>query len=145
MRVFLDTNVLLDVLDADRPFHADSTRIFKAVESQPLDLVLTGLSLVNTEYILRRQGVPKQKLRAFLATLCSFCATASTDLPQLEGAISADWPDFEDAVQYHAALTHGRVQVIVTNDVPGFKESRIPVMTPGEFALKYLDALEGRP
>lgn len=142
MKVFLDTNILLDVLDASRPFHASSTKIFEAVDSQPLELVLTGLSLVNTEYVLRRQGVPKAKLRAFLGTLCTLCRTASTDLPQIEGALGVDWPDFEDAVQYHAALAHGRVQVIVTNDIPGFRRSRIPVMTPGEFTSKFLEAAD---
>lgn len=140
MKVFLDTNILLDVLDASRPFHSSSTKIFEAVDSHPLELVLTGLSLVNTEYVLRRQGVPKAKLRSFLGTLCTLCSTASTDLAQIEGALSADWPDFEDAVQYHAALAHGRVQVIVTNDILGFRRSRIPVMTPGVFATKFLEA-----
>lgn len=140
MKVFLDTNILLDVLDASRPFHASSRRIFASVENLPLELVLTGLSLVNTEYVLRRQGVPKAKLRAFLGTLCALCSTASTDLPQLQGALGVDWPDFEDAVQYHAALAHGRVQVIITNNVHGFRRSKIPVMTPGEFERKFLEA-----
>lgn len=138
MRIFLDTNVLIDNLDASRPFHLASTRILRAAEDGLVEPIITGLTLVNTIYVMGRMGATPNKLRRYAAVILDHCAVASTDMPELQGAIHIKWPDFEDAVQYHAALHAGHVQAFITGDVEGFIHSRIPVLDPQAFVDQHL-------
>jgi len=100
--------------------------------------VLTGLTLINALYAVRKAGHSARQVRAVVEVILSIVIVASTDMPQLQAALGSEWPDFEDAVQYHAALSTGRVEFIVTSDQKGFKTSRIPVLSPREFVEGYL-------
>ena len=138
MRIFIDTNVLVDLLHEQRPAHQASKLIFRAAEDRRLELMLTGLTLVNALYSVRKAGLDKRQLRTVVAEVLSVAMVASTDMAQLQAALVSDWPDYEDAVQYHAALSVGRVEAIVTSDANGFKGSRIEVLTPEQYIAKYL-------
>lgn len=140
MRAFLDSNILIDQFDAARPAHAFSTRILLSMEDGKVEPVITGLSICNMVYVLRRTGMPHEKLMRYVGVLLHHCTIASTDLVQLDAAMKGGWPDFEDAVQYHAALASGRVEAIITSDTKGFKAARIPVLTPEQFVKEHLEA-----
>jgi len=77
-------------------------------------------------------------LLAILSIILSIALIASTDMPQLQAALNSTWTDYEDAVQYHAALSSGRIQFLVTSDRAGFKGSRITVLTPERFVAAHL-------
>lgn len=47
-------------------------------------------------------------------------------------AIQSDFSDFEDAVQYHTALS-GNIDAIITRNPKDYINSAIPVYTPSEF------------
>jgi len=49
-----------------------------------------------------------------------------------ELALNSDFKDFEDAIQYFTAIENGQ-DLIITRNQQDFKESKIPVMTAGEF------------
>ena len=138
MRVFIDTNVLVDMMVRERPSYPASRSILRAAEESRITLVFTGLTLVNALYAIRKAAFSRKELRAILDVLLSISDIASTDMPQLQAALDSDWSDFEDAVQYQAALSAGRVEAIVTSDAKGFKGSRIPVVTPEEFLERLL-------
>lgn len=138
MRIFIDANVLVDMMDAHRAEHAASKRILRAAEDRRVELVLTGLTLINALYAVRKAGHSARQVRAVVEVILSIVIVASTDMPQLQAALGSEWPDFEDAVQYHAALSTGRVEFIVTSDQRGFKTSRIPVLSPRDFVEGYL-------
>jgi len=138
MRIFLDTNILLDYLQQDRSSHKASALIIDSTESRQLEMVITGLRLVNLHYTLARTGYSRKMIRNFIGETLSACEVASTDMPQLQAAVTGGWDDFEDAVQYQAALFAGRIQAIITNDRKGFKGSRIPVFTPDAFVAEHL-------
>lgn len=138
MRIFIDTNVLVDMMDRSRPSHAASKMVLRAAEDGRITLLLTGMTLVNALYALRRAGLDQKKRANVVGIILSIAEVASTDMPQLQAALNSSWSDFEDAVQYHAALSAGRVQYIVTSDRNGFKGSRIPVLTPEKFVATHL-------
>lgn len=61
-RVFLDTNVLLDVLcTPDRPSAASSRLIFEAIRTGIFEGFLTTQSILDAFYILSRQGSPSSR------------------------------------------------------------------------------------
>jgi predicted nucleic acid-binding protein len=138
MKIFLDTNVLLDPLDKKRGMHASSKRLVKAAEDGVIEIVVTGLSLVNLVYIMQRQGASHSLLMDYVQNILDIATIASTDSMQLRSAVASGWKDLEDAVQYEAALSSGKVRAIITSDGKGYKRSRIPVFTPDEFVAEHL-------
>lgn len=138
MRTFVDTNILVDMMDRSRPSHEASKAVLRAAEEGRITLVLTGLTVVNALYALRRAGLDQKKRNAVVGIILSLAEVASTDMPQLQAALNSSWTDFEDAVQYHAALSAGRIQFMITSDRYGFKNSRIPVLTPKKFVAEHL-------
>ena len=138
MKVFLDTNVLLDTLIATRPGYASSLLLMAAAEDGRIQPVITAVSVVNADYILQRMSIPRVERRAFTQMLLKLCEIAPTEAIQLHNAFDLDWPDLEDAVQYSAALAAGPRPCLITNDKKGFKGSRIPVFTPDEFVSEHL-------
>ena len=103
-----------------------------------MELIITGLSLINIHYIMLRAGRSRKLIEEFIADALISCEIASTDQQQLQSALMLGWPDFEDAVQYQAAVSSGRIEAIITNDKKGFKGSRIPIYTPQEFVTEHL-------
>jgi hypothetical protein len=47
-------------------------------------------------------------------------------------ALNSEFRDFEDAIQYYTAIENDQ-DLIITRNQQDFKESKIPVMTAGEF------------
>jgi hypothetical protein len=47
-------------------------------------------------------------------------------------ALNSEFLDFEDAIQYYTAIENDQ-DLIITRNQQNFKESKIPVMTAGEF------------
>ena len=66
MRVFLDTNILIDLLDGKRLHHEASTAVFQAVQSGRISAGLTAISVLNAIYVLRR-ALPPGTIAAYPA------------------------------------------------------------------------------
>lgn len=134
MRVFLDTNVLIDEVDSARPSHAASYAILKLATGGRITAVLTGLSIMNTVYAVRKNGVPRKQLLTAMGAVLSSVEVASTDKAELLAAFTSDWSDLEDAVQFQAAVGAGRIDFIITGNVKDFRAQRsVEVLTPQQF------------
>ena len=48
-------------------------------------------------------------------------------------ALQSRFNDFEDSLQYSAALQSGNISVIITRNIKDYKKSEIGVMTPETF------------
>jgi hypothetical protein len=56
----------------------------------------------------------------------------------IRDAIESGFPDFEDSIQYFCALDCKRVEVIITRNTKDYKNSNLPVMTPGDFLKSFV-------
>ncbi len=129
--LFMDTNILIDLLGMRNPFHAAAEQIVSLADQDDVRLVSTALSFVNVDYILKKAGgadLSIEKLRKF-KILCTVVPT--TDLC-VEKALNSNFTNFEDAVQYFSAL-EAEASLIISRDSKGFKNSAIPVLTAEEF------------
>ncbi|MBQ6064743.1 MAG: PIN domain-containing protein [Prevotella sp.] len=134
MKVFLDTNVLLDHLAKREGFYADAAIIFSMVNDGLLLGLISSLSIINCAYVLpkhydRHDVMEQIKIMLKMFTVCN------VDASVLEKAVNINPYDFEDAVQYLSSLPH-KPDVIITRDKRGFRDFDIPVMTPKEFVTK---------
>ena len=106
MRVFIDTNVVLDLLQAREPFVENSERLFERIDTGEIEGCIAATTITNIFYIVRRASglaVAYDAITQILADL-TICPV---DRDVLEQSLTLNFSDFEDAVQYACALAHG--------------------------------------
>jgi predicted nucleic acid-binding protein len=132
MKVFFDTNVLIDVLALRQPFYEDSAELWTLSERRTITGFVSVLTFTNTFYIVRRLTDLKTARRALSLIRDAFTPVAC-DGDIIHRAIASKLGDFEDAVQYISATQIG-VDCIVSRNVSHFPaSSECPILTPAEF------------
>lgn len=130
MKALIDTNVIIDYALEREPFWNSSEQIFLLIEAQELIGYVSGSTFGDLYYIIRKQRGHDWAL-AFLVRLAEFCQVATVDQLVITTALTAQFKDFEDAVQYAAAL-EAEVDVIVTRNTKDFRIATPQVMTPDQ-------------
>jgi predicted nucleic acid-binding protein len=135
MNVFLDTNILLDLLDGSRSDHAAATEILRQAYDGRIQGWVTSVSIVNTTYVMRKVMEP-DAIGRYMLRILNTVELSPLGSPEMKAAMASGWRDLEDAVQFHSALAVGKIEAIVTND-PDFKQQKlIPVLSPRQFLRK---------
>ena len=131
MKVFIDTNVVLDVLAKRAEFYDDAAAIWSLCEQGQITGFIAAVSATNIYYIIRKLSDHRTAMKATVQ-LRDIFTLATCDGQVMSQAIDARMPDFEDAVQYFCAL-HAGAEILVTRNPKHFPRSAIPVVTPKEF------------
>lgn len=135
-RIFIDTNIMLDLLGERKPFYLPIAKIATLAEKQKLTMVVSPISFATVNYFLAKFESPKiarEKLRKFkiISEICPL------NEQTIEKGLNSSIADFEDALQYFSA-TESDCEIIITRNGKDFKKSSLPVMTADEF-LKSLN------
>ena len=133
MRLMIDANIILDVLQKREPHCQNSTLIWKLCETEQDIGFVSTLAFADLIYIMRKELNAEQitKVLEGLKMIFQFEDFTASDM---EKAAGLQWKDYEDAVQ---AVTAERVKAdyIITRNVKDFANSRIPAFTPSEYLL----------
>lgn len=129
--MFVDTNVLLDVLAQREPFYRASATVSTQIEEYRLEGFISAISFNNIHYILRKRAGAAKALQAMRALMDTF-TTVELDERTIRRAVDSGMDDFEDAIQYFSALRCS-ADYLLTRDVGGFPHQDIPVLSPEEF------------
>ena len=134
MKIFLDTNVLLDIFMRREPYYDASAHVVYACERGQFTGGFTTLSACNIVYALRKQLGSAQTIEA-IRRLVGIIEPIGTSVASLLQSLENPQTDFEDTVQSKCAL-EWNADTIITRDKSGFTDSAIPVLTPSEFLLQ---------
>ncbi len=137
-KVFLDSDVLVDVLSERQPFLTDSERVLKLGEVGEIKIYTSTLVFANIYYVLRKI-TSRGTLIANLNALLEIMDLLSVDESVVKIALNSNFSDFEDALQYFS-IEESRHQIttILTRNIKDFKASNIPVFTPREYLVKFI-------
>lgn len=130
-KVFVDTNVLIDVLTG-RDGAVASQQLFAHAYLGKVCLTISSLSIVNAVYICKRYKMDVQAVLQTLRTLTSFVEVADLTRQNVVACLSAGWKDYEDSTQAFCAQENA-IPYIVTRNVKDFSSSVLTVLTPEEF------------
>jgi predicted nucleic acid-binding protein len=134
MRLLIDGNIILDVLQNREPHIVDSAKIWKLCETDQAEGYVSALTFSNLVYIMRKELSPEKINEVFksLGLIFQFTDLTVSDLTK---AAEQQWDDFEDALQ---AATAERIHAdnIITRNVKDFKQSKIVALTPTEFLAR---------
>ena len=134
MKLLIDANILLDVLQNREPFVEASSIVWKLCETEQAEGFISALTFANLVYVMRKQldpGKIAEVLRR-LFLIFSFVELTPADLTR---AAELQWDDFEDAVQ---SVTAEKVcaDYIITRNVRDFAGSKVTAFTPSELLAR---------
>jgi len=136
VKVFVDTNVLIDVLAKRQPFYKDSAAVWTLAEQGKIEGLVSAVSFTNIFYVVRKLEDAKTA-RHMLGLLRDVFTPASCDAQILNLALASDFKDFEDAVQYFTAVQAEADCMVSRNPSDFAKPRECPVLTPAEFLAAY--------
>ena len=136
-KVFLDTNILLEVI-LDRQQRVACEQILQAGISGQIALYAAYLSFANMAYVMKKKKMRREDIYRAERFLNSIINVLPMDGQQLTAALAYEVKDFEDMLQYQCA-ENGECDCIVTINSTDFLEfSTMPINTPDEL----LDSIE---
>ena len=131
-RLFVDTNIIIDLLSRREAFYDESALLFSLADKKIIELNISSLTVANTCYILLRHTKSK-KAKEILRKLRLIVNILPLDDKIIGLALNDEsFSDFEDGLQYFTAIENNQ-DVIITRNLKDFKASEIPVMTAGQF------------
>jgi len=134
MRLLIDGNIILDVLQNREPHVVDSAKIWKLCETNQAEGYVSGLTFSNLVSIMRKELSPEKINEVFksLGLIFQFTDLTVSDLTK---AAEQQWDNFEDALQA-AVAERIHADNIITRNVKDFKQSKIVAFTPTEFLAR---------
>ena len=130
MKVLLDLNVLLDVIQEREPHYAASAEILSRIAWGEIDGAVAGHALTTIHYILTKIGGQEVGDQA-VDWLLSELEIVAEGRELFLRARSLGMKDFEDAVVASAA-EQARCDYVVTRNLEDFAGSPVPALTPLE-------------
>ena len=136
MKIFLDANILISVLNKEYPLFTVSSRILSLKNNKRFEVFTSPLCLAIAFYFAEKKH--KATARAKIKLLCENIFVA--DMPgSIVKKVTGNMKiyDFEDGLEYYAALEAG-CSCIITEDTDDFYFADCEVLNAEDFFLKYM-------
>lgn len=130
-KIFVDTNILVDLIADRRPFSKFAIQLFSKAEEKKIKLYTSSHSIATTHYLLKKY-LDEKDLREILINILDYLNIVAIDLDVLKKGLKSKHKDFEDALQIISAYSIEKIDCIVTRNIKDFKESEISVLSPDE-------------
>lgn len=130
MRLFLDVNVVLDVLADRKPYANDAALVLSVIEEGEAEGYIAAHTATTLFYLLERD-LGLRKAKSALADLLKLVEVVPVDHDRLLHAMAMNWEDFEDAVQA-ACAAKAEVDYFVTRNAADFSGSDLEIISPAE-------------
>ena len=103
MKLFLDTNIVIDFCVERVPFYEAAAEIIELAKRSEVTLAVSSLAIVNTAYVLRKV-LGWEAVYPKLLQLMKLIAVSPVDDYVVRMSVSSGRKDFEDSIRYYSAL-----------------------------------------
>ena len=134
-KVFVDNDVILDVLIDRLPFNAEANQVFNHAEMGRITLMTSPLCIANTHYVISKK-IGNANSKSVLASVLKLITVVDMPANVVQNAFASKVTDFEDALQVKTAM-HCGADLILTRNIRDFRHSPIPVLTPSQFLATF--------
>ena len=131
INIFVDSDVILDLLAKREPNYIHSAKLFTLIDQQKVTAFTSPIVFANLHYLLKKMTSNKAALKS-LRKLKTFINVLPTDERVIEQSLNSEFNDFEDAIQYFTSVNNG-INIIITRNVKDYKKSKISISTAEEF------------
>jgi predicted nucleic acid-binding protein len=129
-QVFVDSDIILDLLLAREPFFPAAADLFLLIQEGRIEGFTSPVVFANLFYILR-QGMTAAEAVTALRKLRLLLGIAAVDEKTIDRGLASSFADFEDAIQYYTAVAHD-LDAVVTRNKRDYKATEIPVLDAAE-------------
>jgi predicted nucleic acid-binding protein len=137
MRIFLDANILVSVLNKEYPLFTYAARIVSLADNKKFTVYTSPVCLAIAFYFAEKKSgtqLDKQKIK-LLSEKILITAVGKTEV--LQALENKQVNDFEDGIEYYAAVNN-KCDVIVTEDTGDFYFADIEVCRAQNFLMEFL-------
>ena len=132
-KLFLDTNVIVDFLcERTDDFYLPAARLMVMSYNKEIELFCSTLTLATASYFMEKSKIDHAEIFHKISDMISICDLVNIDRDVVEKALSSEFTDFEDALQYFSAKNFG-ADIIITRNKKDFRNAQLPVYTPKEY------------
>jgi len=130
-KVFIDTDIVLDLLLGRHPHGTYASKVFALLESGTIQGCVSSLIFANLHYVLRKHLSAVEAL-SVLQKLKLVVAVLPVNERIVSLALTSGFKDFEDAIQYYAAKEKG-IRILLTRNKNDYKNADMIVMSAEEY------------
>lgn len=113
-RIFIDTNIFLDLLDNQRQFHKEAVLLFELIDNGEVMAFFSESVVATTDYILQKL-LSKDLRTAFFGEISRKIQMLPCSNVILDRAVSLEFEDLENVILFQLALEN-KVDFFITND-----------------------------
>ena len=137
MKIFLDANILVSVLNKEYPLFTYSSRVMSLMDNPKFEVYTSPICLAIAFYFAeKKSGTIKAKQK--MEILCNKIEIAPADKSSVIKTVqNKSIHDFEDGLEYYSAES-AACKCIVTEDRNDFFFSDIEVLDSESFLKKYV-------
>jgi predicted nucleic acid-binding protein len=130
-KIFIDTDIILDLLADRNPFSVSANKVFTLLERKEINGYTSPIVFSNLFHILRKLKSAKIA-RETLKKLNRILNILPVNGNIIEEALNSDFNDFEDAIQYYTAIGNG-LKILITRNRKDYKDSKILILSAEEY------------
>jgi predicted nucleic acid-binding protein len=136
IKIFLDANIILDILDTERTFSKESEVLFKYIEKGTLLAYFSESVITTTDYVLTKKFANAQRVNV-LTDLLKLVNVIGCSNSIVQNALLKNENDVEDAILYELSFSQ-KLDYFITNDKQALKKlatKKLPVITTKDFLM----------
>lgn len=128
--IFIDSDVILDVLTERKPFYSESRKLFDVIEKKLISAYTSTLIIANLHYIICK-AKSKKTADTTIRKLITIIRIIPFKEDDIINSINSRFSDFEDGIQNYAAARNN-MECLITRNVKDYKHANLPVFSPEE-------------
>jgi predicted nucleic acid-binding protein len=131
-KIFIDCDIILDVLLDREEFFESSANILNLSELNEIKLFTSVIAITNIAYILRKELKNNKKVNEYINIILGITKALPVTEEIIINSMETDFNDFEDSIQYITAKTNG-IKILLSRNKKDYKKAEIQILTPIEF------------
>jgi len=137
MKLFVDANILVSVINHEYPLYNFSSRILSLTNKNKFEIFTSPLNLAIAFFFAEKKCSSKRAKEKLNIIQKKLRITDMTESDVKQALANKSMEDFEDGMQYYSAL-RSKCDCILTEDLNDFYFSEIEVINCKDFMMKYL-------
>src|SRR5882757_6700301 len=123
MKIFLDANIIIDLLDATSYDNLLACEVMRLVRISKKPIYVSPTTFAITFYIFTKRNKTKGNVRKILIDFFSNFNFTTEDQKVMNEVLTSDFEDLEDSLQYYSAKA-ADIKVIITKNKKDFNETK---------------------
>ena len=136
MRILVDTNICLDILQNRPGLCSSSTDALVLASSKKYKMFVTTATVLDIMYITRKSFQNNNNQKITVQKFLSSFKLLKVSKNNVAFGFTGIMKDFEDAVQASCAKKHF-INLIITRNIKDFVNSPVKAITPEDFVNNY--------